>query len=147
MTHHLDIFMSRKMLGLNGLTKSGVSVIFVSTAILKIWVRALVSRLNSITIIIINSISRCVTFSVFNITAHGFSYKFQIKCILCKIYFFIYYISRLLFKTITYLKLALSIRKFTDNGYVFLFFPQHYCRLIITDEITDSGSFNRLHSH
>ncbi len=29
----------------------------------------------------------------------------------------------------------------------FLFFLQHYFHLIITDEIIDRGSFNRLHSH
>ncbi len=29
----------------------------------------------------------------------------------------------------------------------FYFFPHPYCHLIITDEIIDSGSFNRLHSH
>ncbi len=39
----------------------------------------------------------------------------------------------------------LSIQKFTDNGYGFSFFPQHYCCLIIT-EMIDSESFNRVHS-
>ncbi len=29
----------------------------------------------------------------------------------------------------------------------FSFFPEHYCHLILTDEIIDSGRFNRLHSH
>ncbi len=93
------------------------------SAILKIigvLILILILIFNSITIIIINSISWCITFSVFNITAHG--------------YIFIYILKQIYFK-------------FTDNIYgFFFFFPQDYCCLIITDQIIDTGSFNRPHA-
>ncbi len=60
--------------------------------------------------------------SQFSILLHmaTFSYKFVSNCFCAKFTFlFIYYISRLLFKTITY-KCSLSIQRFADNSYWFL---------------------------
>ncbi len=71
--------------------------------IIGLWI--LVSRVNSITIIIINSISPCVTLSVFNITAHGYIFiyiLYQIYFVQNVLYFFLLLYKQATFKTITY---------------------------------------------